>query len=126
MPISERLGRLKATAIGGNDLTASCLYTAGVCIQVVCGMCIPFAPTLPPPARKRRLWLVLVPRDSRVCVCGWWGGGGLRVHGTAAGCWLLAGHGTTGGAVRVGVPPHRQLPVVRLSIHPGGGVVGLP
>ena len=33
--VVQKLGRFRATAIAGNDLTASCLYTAGVCIAVV-------------------------------------------------------------------------------------------
>lgn len=34
VPLHHRLGRLQSTAIAGNDLTSSCLYTAGLCIQV--------------------------------------------------------------------------------------------
>ena len=30
------LGTVRATAICGNDITGSCLYTAGLCVATVC------------------------------------------------------------------------------------------
>ena len=51
IPLSHKLGRLKATSISGNDLLSSCLYTSGVTIAVV--------------RARAPLWLCLTARCCR-------------------------------------------------------------